>query len=59
MKNLPDDVFDLFNRKRLSFFVKVLLHIHVEIFEDKIKFILAVDYVEELDDSWMIQLSKK
>ena len=42
--------------KRRSFLVEVLLHIYIEVIEDKVEFVGPMGYVLKLNDVGMLQL---
>ena len=36
--------------------LQILLHVHVEVFEDEVKFIIAMHDVEQFNNVWVVKL---
>ena len=57
LKHLPDDRFEVGHGQWLALSVEILLHIQIEEFKYQVKFVFSVDNINEVDNSWMAQLS--
>ena len=54
-EHLPDNVLDVRHREWLALLVQVLLHVEVEVLEDEVDLVLAMDDVQEIHYAWMVQ----
>jgi len=55
LKHLPYDGLGMWERQRVAFPIQVLLHVLIKVFKDKVKLVLAVAYINQINDSWVAQ----
>lgn len=59
LKHLPYDGLGMRERQRVAFPIQVLLHVQIKVLEDKVKLVLSMAYINQINNSWVAQFFQK